>query len=125
MGEGILALGLGTWAIGGPFFAGDDAVGWGETDDAVSLAAISEGVAAGVRLFDTAQAYGTGHAEELLGRALAQHPEVRVATKIGIGIDPSAGNSWGRNSSRNESGRESTPRGGGSDATGSTSCFCT
>ena len=88
MGEGIPALGLGTWAIGGPFFAGDDAVGWGETDDAVSLAAISEGVAAGVRLFDTAQAYGTGHAEELLGRALAQHPEVRVATKIGIGIDP-------------------------------------
>ena len=36
MGEGIPALGLGTWAIGGPFFAGDDPVGWGETDDAVS-----------------------------------------------------------------------------------------
>jgi aryl-alcohol dehydrogenase-like predicted oxidoreductase len=87
MGQAIPALGLGTWAIGGPFFAGD-AVGWGETDDAVSLAAISEGVEAGVRLFDTAQAYGTGHAEELLGRALLQHPEVRVATKIGIGIDP-------------------------------------
>ena len=87
-GEEIHAMGLGTWAIGGPFFSGDDAVGWGETDDAVSLAAISEGVSAGIRLFDTAQAYGTGHAEELLGRALVRHPEVRVATKIGIGIDP-------------------------------------
>jgi aryl-alcohol dehydrogenase-like predicted oxidoreductase len=87
-GEAIPALGLGTWAIGGPFFAGDDALGWGETDDAVSLAAVEAGVAAGIRLFDTAQAYGTGHAEELLGRALARHPEVRVVTKIGIGIDP-------------------------------------
>jgi len=87
-GEATPAMGLGTWAIGGPFFAGDDAVGWGETDDAVSLAAISEGVAAGIRLFDTAQAYGTGHAEELLGRALIGHPEVRVATKVGIAIDP-------------------------------------
>ena len=75
-GEAIPALGLGTWAIGGPFFAGDDPVGWGETDDAVSLAAIGEGVAAGIRLFDTAQAYGTGHSEALLGRALARHPEV-------------------------------------------------
>ena len=89
-GEAIPALGLGTWAIGGPFFAGDDPVGWGETDDAVSLAAIGEGVAAGIRLFDTAQAYGTGHSEALLGRALARHPEVRIATKIGIGIDPDA-----------------------------------
>jgi aryl-alcohol dehydrogenase-like predicted oxidoreductase len=89
-GESIPALGLGTWAIGGPFFAGEDAVGWGETDDAVSLAAIAEGIAAGVRFFDTAQAYGTGHAETLLGRALASHPEVRVATKIGVAIDPAA-----------------------------------
>jgi len=87
-GESIPELGLGTWAIGGPFFAGDDAVGWGETDDAVSIAAIGEGVAAGIRFFDTAQAYGTGHAEALLGRALAQHPEVRVATKVGVAIDP-------------------------------------
>src|SRR6187399_496436 len=87
-GETIPALGLGTWAIGGPFFAGEDAVGWGKTDDDVSLAAIGEGVAAGIRFFDTAQAYGTGHAEELLGRALAKHPEVRIATKIGVATDP-------------------------------------
>ena len=55
-GAAIPALGLGTWAIGGPFFAGDDPVGWGESADAVSLAAIGAGLAEALRLFDTAQA---------------------------------------------------------------------
>jgi len=86
-GEAIPAMGLGTWAIGGPVTAGDDALGWAETDDAASLAGIEEGVQAGIRFFDTAQVYGLGHSEELLGRALARHPEVRVATKIGYVLD--------------------------------------
>ena len=83
-------MGLGCWAIGGPFFAPDGrAVGWGEVDDAVSRRAIAAAVANGITLFDTAQAYGTGHSEEVLGQALSKHPDVQIVTKVGLGIDPS------------------------------------
>ncbi len=81
-------LGLGCWAIGGPFNAGDTPVGWGEVDDATSIAAIHAGLDHGIRLFDTAQAYGTGHSESVLGTALKHHPDVTIVTKIGIDIDP-------------------------------------
>jgi diketogulonate reductase-like aldo/keto reductase len=67
----IPALGLGCWVIGGPFYAGETPLGWGEVDDAQSIRAIHAGVDAGVRFFDTAQAYGAGHSEEVLGRAQA------------------------------------------------------
>lgn len=81
-------LGLGCWAIGGPFSADGQPVGWGEVDDAVSTRAIHTAVDHGVRLFDTAQAYGTGHSETVLGAALHKRPEVQIVTKIGIGINP-------------------------------------
>jgi aryl-alcohol dehydrogenase-like predicted oxidoreductase len=42
----------------------------------------------GIRFFDTAQAYGTGHSEEVLGQALTSSPDVLVGTKFGVGIDP-------------------------------------
>jgi aryl-alcohol dehydrogenase-like predicted oxidoreductase len=83
-------LGLGTWAIGGRWTAGGEAAGWGETDDGQSLAAIRAAVAAGVRLFDTAQAYGAGHSERLLGKALAGHPDVRIVTKVGFIVNDAA-----------------------------------
>jgi aryl-alcohol dehydrogenase-like predicted oxidoreductase len=89
-GGTIPRLGLGTWAIGGRWTAGGQAAGWGETDDDVSRAGIRAGVAAGVRLFDTAQAYGAGHAERLLGEALAAHPEVRIVTKVGFIVNEEA-----------------------------------
>jgi aryl-alcohol dehydrogenase-like predicted oxidoreductase len=62
-------------------------VGWGEVDDSQSIRAIHAGVEAGVRFFDTAQAYGTGHSEEVLGRALHDRPDVLIGTKIGHVID--------------------------------------
>lgn len=49
-------IGLGCWAIGGPFTAGGRAVGWGVVDDAQSTRAIHAAVDMGVRLFDSAQA---------------------------------------------------------------------
>jgi aryl-alcohol dehydrogenase-like predicted oxidoreductase len=89
-GGSIPRLGLGTWAIGGRWTAGGEEAGWGETDDDVSRAAIRAGVAAGIKLFDTAQAYGAGHSERLLGEVLAAHPDVRIATKIGLVIKEEA-----------------------------------
>lgn len=76
-------IGLGTWAIGGPGWRG----GWGAQTDADSLAAIHAALDGGVDWLDTAPLYGRGHAETVIGRALAERPDagrgVRVATKCG------------------------------------------
>jgi len=71
------AIGLGTWAMGGWM--------WGGGDDAAAVDAIRASLDAGVRLIDTAPAYGLGHAETLVGRALAgrRHDTV-IATKCGL-----------------------------------------
>src|SRR5512132_3354492 len=81
----VSALGFGCWAIGGTFSTPDRAAaGWGEVDDAQSIAAIRRGLELGVTFFDTADVYGTGHSEEVLGRALAgARDEVVLATKFG------------------------------------------
>lgn len=88
-------LGMGTWAIGGPFFAGASwrqsagaPLGYGDVDDARSDRAIHCALDHGIRFFDTADAYGTGHAENVLGAALAgRSANVVVATKFGNVID--------------------------------------
>ena len=68
---------MGTWAIGGDF--------WGEVDDQRSIRAIQAGLDAGVNFIDTAPAYGAGHSEEVVGRAIAgRRDRVVVATKIGV-----------------------------------------
>jgi aryl-alcohol dehydrogenase-like predicted oxidoreductase len=87
-GKPIPALGLGCWAIGGPFYADETPLGWGDVDDAVSARAIETAVDLGIRFFDTAQCYGTGHSEIVLGKALKEKPDVQIGTKIGLAIDP-------------------------------------
>jgi aryl-alcohol dehydrogenase-like predicted oxidoreductase len=93
-GRQLSAVGVGTWALGGPFtFDGRDA-GWGEVDDAESIRALHVAIEAGVTLIDTAPTYGTGHSEQVVGRALAALPatvreSVAVATKFGLRIDES------------------------------------
>jgi aryl-alcohol dehydrogenase-like predicted oxidoreductase len=77
-GPEIAPLGLGTWAMGGPY-----EFGWGPADDEESTAAIDRAVAAGVDWVDTAAAYGMGHSEEVVGRALAARDDVLVFTKCG------------------------------------------
>lgn len=81
-------LGMGTWAIGGPMRMGELALGWGDVDDRESRRAIARAADLGVRLFDTADAYGTGHSESLLGEVLGGRPEIAIATKFGFVIDP-------------------------------------
>ena len=98
--QSIPALGLGCWAIGGVCNAGDTPVGWGPIDDAESIRAIHCAVDLGIRFFDTAQAYGAGHSEEILGQALAAHPEVLIGTKVGIAIDPARKQMMGQEFSR-------------------------
>jgi aryl-alcohol dehydrogenase-like predicted oxidoreductase len=85
----VSALGFGCWAIGGPFFDTDGKpLGWGEVDDDESIAAIHTALDLGVTFFDTADVYGAGRSERVLGRALAGHrDEVVVASKWGNVFD--------------------------------------
>src|ERR1700740_3540672 len=66
-GMQITRIGFGAWAIGG----GDWEFGWGPQDDDQSIAAIHRALAGGINWIDTAAAYGFGHSEEIVGRALA------------------------------------------------------
>src|SRR5581483_8232453 len=80
-GPAITPVGLGTWAMGGQY-----EFGWGPADDDESVAATLRAVEVGVNWIDTAPAYGLGHAEEIVGRALRRLPadaEVLVFTKCG------------------------------------------
>jgi aryl-alcohol dehydrogenase-like predicted oxidoreductase len=73
-GREVSEIGFGAWAIGG---------GWGDTDDDESLAALHAAVDAGVTFFDTADVYGDGRSERLLGRLLRERDEeLFVATKF-------------------------------------------
>ena len=62
----ITPLGFGSWATGG----GNWEFGWGPQDDQESLAAIERALDLGVNWIDTAAAYGLGHSEEVVGRAI-------------------------------------------------------
>ena len=79
----VSAVGFGAWAIGGPAFAGDIPIGWGKTDDRISVKAIYEALDQGITFFDTADFYGLGHSEELLGKTLKGLGDVIIATKVG------------------------------------------
>lgn len=67
----ITPIGLGAWAIGG----GNWAFGWGAQDDHESIAALRRGLDLGINWIDTAAAYGLGHSEEIVARALQGRAE--------------------------------------------------
>lgn len=69
-GMEITRIGFGAWAIGG----GGWEFGWGPQDDEMSVQAIEHAVELGVNWIDTAAAYGFGHSEEIVGRALKGLP---------------------------------------------------
>lgn len=71
-------LGLGCWVFAGGF-------NWGPQDDADSVAAVRAALDAGVNWFDTAEGYGGGASEEVLGRALkGETREALVASKVSL-----------------------------------------
>ena len=78
-GWDVSEIGYGAWAIGGS---------WGETDEEESLAALHAAVDAGVTFFDTADVYGDGRSERLIGRLLQEREErLVVATKFGRRVE--------------------------------------
>jgi aryl-alcohol dehydrogenase-like predicted oxidoreductase len=84
----VSALGLGCWAIGGPWRWLDGQGGWGDIDDNESIRAIHSALDHGINFFDTAANYGTGHSERILARALeGKRDRVILATKFGFHVN--------------------------------------
>lgn len=79
----VSEIGFGAWAIGGGSMIGNTAIGWGDADDHVSTKAIRSALDAGINFFDTADIYGLGHSEELLGKTIGDKKEIIIATKVG------------------------------------------
>lgn len=73
-------VGLGTWQLGAD---------WGEVEESDALAVLEAALDAGVTFFDTADVYGDGRSEQLIGRFLREHADadVLVATKMGRRVD--------------------------------------
>ncbi len=75
-GPEVSAIGFGAWAMGGR--------GWGAVDDDETVAAVRRSIELGSTFVDTAEVYGNGHSEELIGRALqGRRDTVFLATKVG------------------------------------------
>jgi aryl-alcohol dehydrogenase-like predicted oxidoreductase len=79
----VSEIGFGSWAIGGDAMVGGTAIGWGKADDITSKAAIHAALDAGINFFDTADIYGLGHSESLLGEVLTGNQQAIIATKVG------------------------------------------
>lgn len=87
LGQDVLPMGMGCWAIGGQFYAGSEPYGFPNIDDEESKRAIRATVDAGLRVFDTAAVYGAGHSERLLGQTLKDQPDAIIISKLGTAID--------------------------------------
>jgi aryl-alcohol dehydrogenase-like predicted oxidoreductase len=77
----ITGIGFGAWALGGP----DWRYGWGPQDDRESIEAIHRAIDLGINWIDTAAAYGLGHSEQVIARAVAgKRDKVIIATKCSL-----------------------------------------
>ena len=84
----VSAISFGAWAIGGT---------WGKVDDKESLAALQRAVDLGVNFFDTADVYGNGRSERLLGQLKRERREpIYIATKAGRRLDPHVARGYNR-----------------------------
>ncbi len=76
----VSVVGLGTWQLGAD---------WGEVTESDAYAVLDAAVESGVTFLDTADVYGDGRSEELIGRYVGDHPDLSltVATKMGRRVD--------------------------------------
>ena len=87
-GLDVSEISFGAWAIGGD---------WGDVSEDDALAGVHAALDAGVNLFDTADVYGRGRSEQLLGRAVGNRTDVYIATKFGRWDDVDDPASFGEN----------------------------
>src|SRR5690242_10503158 len=73
-GRQVGVVGLGAWQLGAD---------WGEVSEADALATLNAAVDAGTTLIDTADVYGDGRSEKIIGKLIKERPGLTVATKMG------------------------------------------
>jgi len=84
----VSSISFGAWAIGGT---------WGKVDDNESLAALHKAIDLGVNFIDTADVYGDGRSERLIGKILKERKdEIVVATKAGRRLNPHTASGYNR-----------------------------
>ena len=84
-GRDVSEIGFGAWQIGAD---------WGEVDEDAAMATLQAAADAGVTFFDTADVYGDGRSERLVGRLRREREGITVATKMGRRADPHAPESF-------------------------------
>ncbi|MFI5709412.1 aldo/keto reductase [Kribbella sp. NPDC051620] len=77
-GRQVGVVGLGAWQLGAD---------WGEVDESDALAVLNSAIEGGVTFIDTADVYGDGRSERLVGQVLKEHPELTVASKMGRRVE--------------------------------------
>jgi aryl-alcohol dehydrogenase-like predicted oxidoreductase len=82
-GRNVSEIGFGAWQVGAD---------WGEVSEDTAIETLHAAVEAGVTFFDTADVYGDGRSERLVGRLRAERPEILVATKMGRRLDQTVEN---------------------------------
>jgi aryl-alcohol dehydrogenase-like predicted oxidoreductase len=81
----VSEIGLGTWQIGGPCSMGGLPIGLGDIDDKTSKRILTTAFDCGINFFDTADAYGLGHSEELIGEVFRnKRDRIIISSKFGI-----------------------------------------
>jgi len=76
----VSEVGLGTWALGG---------GWGRVSESDAIGVLEKAMERGINFFDTADVYGDGKSEQLIGQVLkSTDQKIYVATKFGRRLDP-------------------------------------
>jgi aryl-alcohol dehydrogenase-like predicted oxidoreductase len=83
MGRDVGVIGLGAWQLGAD---------WGEVTEADAHATLQAAVDAGVTFIDTADVYGDGRSEQIVGSFVKDHPQLTVATKMGRRVPQEVGN---------------------------------
>jgi len=83
----VSEIGFGAWGIGGPAMVGDIAIGWGDVDDTTSIKALQKSFDLGINFYDTADFYGFGHSEELVGKVFGNRDDVIIASKVGHRVE--------------------------------------
>lgn len=86
-GLSVSEVGFGAWGIGGPAMVGQTPIGWGNVDDSISIKALNKSYDLGINFYDTADFYGLGHSEEIIGKVFGNRSDVIIASKVGHRAD--------------------------------------
>lgn len=92
--EMVSAVSLGTWSFGGENFSGNVSVGWAHQDDKDSRAVLLACWDNGIHHWDTADVYGDGRSEAMIGSMWNEIPRNKIFLATKVGWDQGSANHW-------------------------------